>query len=113
MPMADAQEAYGRTGETPVAPSSTFSAPSSRFFERTAAITPADRAEVVKGIVSVAGKHKLTTAGVYSNSESEERIINSRRLGHWHRPTVAGIFLTMLCAGSFWGQRAKFAVLSD
>src|SRR5260370_1518615 len=65
LPMPDALEALGRTGGTPVAPLS-------RFFEQTAAITPADRAEVVRGIVSVAGKHNLTTAGIYSTSESEE-----------------------------------------
>src|ERR1035438_5598909 len=35
-----------------------------RFFDEPAAITPADRAEVVKSIVSIAGKHKLTTAGI-------------------------------------------------
>ena len=57
LPMPDALEALGRTGGTPVAPLS-------RFFEQTAAITPADRAEVVRGIVSVAGKHNLTTAGI-------------------------------------------------
>src|ERR1700724_1301371 len=59
LPMPDTEEACGRTGETPVSPSS-------RFFEETANITPADRAEVVKGIVSVASKNKLTTAGIYS-----------------------------------------------
>src|ERR1700675_3464016 len=74
LPMPDAGEADGRTGGTPVAPFSRFSAPLCRFFEQTAAITPADRAEAVKSIVSVAGKHKLATAGIYSNSESGEGI---------------------------------------
>src|SRR5271169_1934740 len=45
LPMPDTQEAVGWTGETTVAPSS-------RFFEQTAAITPLDRAEVVRRIVS-------------------------------------------------------------
>src|SRR5260370_21376346 len=71
MPMPDALEALGRTGGTPVAPLS-------RFFEQTAAITPADRAEVVRSIVSVAGKHNLTTAGVFPPSESEERSFKLR-----------------------------------
>src|SRR5437667_1754216 len=43
LPMPDAQEASGKTGEAPVAPSS-------RFFDETAHITPADRAEVVRGV---------------------------------------------------------------
>src|ERR1700674_3599771 len=96
LPMPDALEALGRTGGTPVAPSSRFFAPSSRFFEQTAAITPGDRAEVVRGIVSVAGKHKLTTAGIYSNSESEEGIFNCRGVANWHHQTLAEISITML-----------------
>jgi len=67
-----------------------------RFFDETAAITPADRAEVVSGIVSVARKHKLTTAGIYSTSESGEGIFNSRGLANWHRQTLAEISITML-----------------
>src|SRR6267378_4957435 len=39
LPMPDAREACGRTGETPVAPLSRCFAPLSRFFEQTAAIT--------------------------------------------------------------------------
>ena len=100
LPMPDAQEADGRTGEAPVAPSR-------RFFEQTAAITPADRAEVVKSIVSVAGKHKLTTAGIYSNSESEEGIFNSRGLANWHRQTLAEISITMLADDSSGWQKAN------
>ena len=71
-----------------------------RSFEETAAITPADRAEVVKSIVSIAGKHKLTTAGIYSNSESREGIFNSRGLANWHRQTLAEISITMLAEDS-------------
>ncbi len=98
LPMPDAQEAAGRTGETPVAPPS-------RFFEQTAAITPSDRAEVVKSIVSVAGKHELTTAGIYSSSESREGIFNSRGLVHWHRQTLAEISITMLGEDSSGWQK--------
>jgi PmbA protein len=100
LPMPDVQEACGRTGEAPVAPSS-------RFFEQTAAISPADRAEVVRGIVSAAGKHKLTTAGIYSNSESEEGILNCRGLATWHRQTLAEISITMLADDSSGWQKAN------
>ena len=76
-----------------------------RFFDETAAITPADRAEVVKSIVSIAGKHKLTTAGIYSNSESREGIFNSRGLANWHRQTLAEISITMLAEDSSGWQK--------
>jgi PmbA protein len=76
-----------------------------RFFDETAAITPADRAEVVKSIVSVAGKHKLTTAGIYSNSEFREGIFNSRGLANWHRQTLAEISITMLAEDSSGWQK--------
>jgi len=100
LPMPDAQEADGMTGGTPVAPLC-------RSFEQTAAITPADRAEVVKSIVSVAGTHKLTTAGIYSNSESEEGIFNSSGLANWHRQTLAEISITMLAEDSSGWQKAN------
>ena len=98
LPMPDAEEAAGRTGETPVAPPS-------RFFEQTAAITPSNRAEVVKSIVSVAGKHKLTTAGIYSSSESREGIFNGRGLVNWHQQTLAEISITMLAEDSSGWQK--------
>jgi PmbA protein len=106
LPMPDAQEADGMTGGTPVAPLC-------RFFEQTAAITPADRAEVVKSIVTVAGKHKLTTAGIYSNSESEEGIFNSRGLANWHRQTLAEISITMLAGDSSGWQKANSPDVSN
>ena len=43
-------------------------------------LTPELRAEAVKQIVSVAEKHKLTTAGIFSNCETFEGIFNSRGL---------------------------------
>jgi predicted Zn-dependent protease len=76
-----------------------------RFFDETAAITPADRAELVKRIVSIAGKHKLTTAGIYSNSESREGIFNSRGLANWHHQTLAEVSITMLAGDSSGWQK--------
>jgi PmbA protein len=106
LPMPDDREALGRTGQTPVAPLS-------RFFDQTAAITPADRAEVVKGIVSVAGKHKLTTAGIYSASESVEGIFNSRGLSNWHRQTLAEVSITMLAPDSSGWQKSNSPDVSN
>lgn len=76
-----------------------------RFFDETANITPADRAEVVKCIVSVAGQHKLTTAGICSNSESREGIFNSRGLANWHCQTLAEVSITMLAEDSSGWQK--------
>jgi predicted Zn-dependent protease len=90
LPMPTAEEA--NSGDE----SADKSVRATRFFEQTAAITPADRAEVVKSIVSVAGKHKLTTAGIYSTSESAEGIFNCRGLANWHRQTLTEISITML-----------------
>src|SRR5689334_20524457 len=37
----------------------------SRYFEQTAALSPSQRAESVGKVVSIAQKHKLTTAGIF------------------------------------------------
>jgi len=84
-----------------------------RFFEQTAAITPADRAEVVESIVSVAGKHKLTTAGIYSNSKAQEGIFNSRGLANWHQQTLAEVSITMLAEDSSGWQKLNSPDVSN
>jgi PmbA protein len=97
MPMPTAEEAKAAGEGARATPT--------RFFEQTAAITPADRAEVVKDIVAVAAKHKLTTAGIYSNSESREGIFNSAGLATWHHQTLAEVSITMLAADSSGWQK--------
>lgn len=99
LPMPDARSAGG-TGEAPV-PTQT------RYFERTAAIAPELRADGVKTIVSVADRHKLTTAGVFSSGEYFESILNSRGLSRWHMQTSAEISITMLAADSSGWQKAN------
>ena len=76
-----------------------------RFFEQTAAITPGDRASVVGQIVAVADRHRLTTAGIYSTSESLEGIFNSRGLARWHAQTLAEVSITMLAEDSSGWQK--------
>jgi predicted Zn-dependent protease len=76
-----------------------------RFFEHTAAITPGERANVVGQMVAVADKRKLTTAGIYSTSESLEGIFNSRGLARWHTQTLAEISITMLAEDSSGWQK--------
>jgi PmbA protein len=79
----------------------------SRYFEATAAITPEQRAEGVSKIVGVAQKHKLTTAGIFSTSESVEGIFNSRGLGDWYSQTSSEVSVTMLAADSSGWQKAN------
>jgi len=79
----------------------------SRHFEQTSAITPEDRAEGVGKIVHVAQRHKLTTAGIFSSSESVEGIFNSRGLSDWHTQTSAEISVTMLAKDSSGWQKAN------
>src|SRR5712691_3968738 len=103
LPMPDGREAAGKTSESPVP---TRAVPK-RHFEQTAAITPQLRAQGVKKIVEVAQKHELTTAGIYSSSESVEGIFNSRGLSHWHTQTLAEVSITMLGADSSGWQKAN------
>ena len=97
LPMPDAREAQVSTDSATL--------PSSRFFEDTAGITPELRAEGVKKIVGVADKHELTTAGIFSSSESIEGIFNSRGLSQWHVQTAAEISITMLASDSSGWQK--------
>jgi len=78
-----------------------------RHFAETAAVTPQQRAETVKKIVAIADKHKLTTAGIVSTSESVEGIFNSRGLNDWHTQTSSEISITMLAPDSSGWQKAN------
>jgi predicted Zn-dependent protease len=80
----------------------------SRWFENTAAITPGDRAEVVGGIVGVAKKNGLVTAGIYSSSETADAVVNSNGLSVFHRQTAAEVSITMLAGDSSGWQKANF-----
>jgi PmbA protein len=81
----------------------------SRHFDETAAITPQLRAESVRKIVEVAQRHKLTTAGIFSSSESVDGIFNSRGLSRWYRQTLAEVSITMLDGDSSGWQKANAA----
>ncbi len=107
LPMPTADEA--NSGDTPAQ----TNIGATRFFEETANITPADRANAVKGIVAIAEKHKLTTAGIYSNSETGEGIFNSRGLAQWHRQTLAEISITMLANDSSGWQKSNSPDVRD
>ena len=103
LPMPDSREAASGTGESTV---STSFVPT-RHFAQTAAITPQLRVDGVKKIVDAAQKHKLTTAGIFSSSESVEGIFNSRGLSNWHTQTLAEVSITMLAGDSSGWQKAN------
>lgn len=84
-----------------------------RWFEQTAAITPADRAEAVGQIVATAKKNALTTAGIYSSAESTEGIINSKGLSAFHRRTSAEVSITMLAQDSSGWQKSNSPDVKD
>jgi PmbA protein len=107
LPMPDAREARGAE-DTAVRPGTP-----SRHFDQTAAITPDIRAEGVEKVVRVADQHNLTTAGVFSSSESFEGIFNSRGLSAWHRQTSAEVSITMLAADSSGWQKANSPNAAD
>jgi predicted Zn-dependent protease len=76
-----------------------------RHFTETAELTPQERAAAVKKMVYIAEKHKLTAAGIFSNSETVEGIFNSRGLADWHTQTSSEISITMLGADSSGWQK--------
>jgi predicted Zn-dependent protease len=98
--MPDSREAAGNVDDG-------AAQPPSRHFAQTAAITPQLRADGVGKIVEVAQRHKLTTAGIFSSSESVEGIFNSRGLSDWHTQTLAEVSVTMLGADSSGWQKAN------
>jgi PmbA protein len=100
LPMPDSREAAGTADEA-------SAALPSRYFAETATVTPQLRADGVKKIVDIAQKHKLTTAGIFSSSESVEGIFNSRGLSKWHTQTLAEVSITMLGADSSGWQKAN------
>jgi PmbA protein len=102
LPMPDA-------GESPAAAQTR----PSRHFAQTAALTPELRADAVKKIVSVATRHKLTTAGIFSSSESVEGIFNSHGLSGWHSQTSSEISITMLAGDSSGWQKANHPDVSQ
>src|SRR6516165_137424 len=83
LPMPDSRSASG------AGPAS--SPAQTRYFQSTSVVSPELRAEGVKKIVSIADRHKLTTAGVFSSGEYVEGIFNSSGLSRWHTQTSAEV----------------------
>jgi PmbA protein len=96
LPMPDAGESSAAAQTRPT-----------RHFAQTAGLTPELRADAVEKIVRVATRHKLTTAGIFSSSESVEGIFNSHGLNDWHAQTSSEISITMLAEDSSGWRKAN------
>lgn len=111
--IARVQESNPELLPVPSAAEANIDGAADRWFEQTAAITPADRAEAVGQIVSTAKKNGLTTAGIYSSAESTEGIINSKGLSAFHRRTSAEVSITMLAQDSSGWQKSNSPNVKD
>ncbi len=78
-----------------------------RAFFETATLGPAERAAGVAKIVAVAKRQGLTTAGIFSTSETVEAVVNSRGLAAFHTQTSVEISVTMLAKDSSGWQKAN------
>jgi PmbA protein len=87
--------------------SAATSTPVTRYFERTAALTPQDRAAAVATMVNIAAKHALTAAGIYSSSHFVEGVFNSRGVEDWYEQTLAEASITILGETSSGWQKAN------
>jgi predicted Zn-dependent protease len=85
----------------------------SRHFAETAMITPEQRAGEVGRMIAIANRHKLTTAGTYSNSESIEGIFNSRGLSDWNTKNAAEASVKMIAGDSSGWQKANSPNVHD
>ncbi len=80
-----------------------------RFFPRTAASSPDERARVVKRIAQIAVKRGQTAAGVFSTGAFQSVITNSRGLFAAHRQTRAEFSITMMERDSSGWAKANSA----
>jgi PmbA protein len=76
-----------------------------RHFEATARTTPEERARAVAGAIGEVERAGQTAAGIYSTSESEFGLFNSRGVSAWHTETMARFSITAMDAdGSGWAK---------
>lgn len=67
-----------------------------RYFERTAATTPGERARAVKRITEAAARRGQTAAGIFTTGAFHSVLANSRGLFAAHRQTRAEFSITLL-----------------
>src|SRR5512142_1161554 len=84
-----------------------------RFFEETAEIGPAERAEVARKMVEVAKRQGLTAAGVAASGQRVDAIFNSSGVAAYHVQTSAEVSITMIAPDSSGWQKANSPNVSE
>ena len=80
--------------------------PVERYFEATAAVTPAERAQAVRRAIEIAEKSGQTAAGTFSTSAGMQAIFNSRGLAGYYLDTLAEFSITTLAEDSSgWAKK--------
>ena len=85
----------------------------SRYFEETAKIGPAQRAEMAGQMVGVARRQNLTAAGVAASSAHVDAIFNSKGVAKYHAQTGAEVSITMLATDSSGWQKVNSPNVAD
>jgi len=71
-----------------------------RYFDKTAAATPEDRAKAVREAIGAVEGASQTAAGIYSTGESALAILNSNGISAYHAETMAQFSITALAKDS-------------
>jgi len=71
-----------------------------RYFAKTAAATPDDRAKAVRGAIGAVEAASQTAAGIYSTGESVSAILNSNGVSGYYAETTAQFSITSLAKDS-------------
>ena len=69
--------------------------PASRFSEKTASLSPEERANTVRACIAHAEKEKLTAAGIFSTGTSTVSLFNSRGVAVSHQETSSTFSMTV------------------
>jgi PmbA protein len=78
-----------------------------RFFDATAAATPADRASAVKNAIDLVESESLTAAGIYATNQVSYAILNSRGVFEYHCETLAQFSITAMDSDSSGWAKAS------
>ncbi|MBZ5591684.1 MAG: TldD/PmbA family protein [Acidobacteriia bacterium] len=89
----------------PLAAAAEYAEPN-RYFARTAAVTPDQRAKAVREAIGAMEARRQTAAGIYSTGESALAILNSNGVSAYHAETMAQFSITSLAKDSSgWAKR--------
>lgn len=82
--------------------------PVKRYFEVTAAVSPAERAEAVRNAIRIAEKSGQTAAGTFSTGTRMQALFNSRGVAAYYSDTHAEFSITTLASDSSgWAKKTS------